>query len=138
VRTVTLLVSITALALALDFVDGWVARQTRTTATLGAWFDGGVDAFRILILSVYVARSVGASVATHLFLDSPVPPRRLPPRDTKRGLATGAHVDSYLQSLGGKVSSDPLPSECTCRRLSRDVASRVTPRSRKVVNKKYA
>src|SRR5947207_7598063 len=30
---VTLLVSITVVALALDFVDGWVARQTKTTAT---------------------------------------------------------------------------------------------------------
>ena len=56
---VTLLVSITALALALDFVDGRVARQTSTTATLGAQFDGEVDAFLILVLSVYVARSVG-------------------------------------------------------------------------------
>ncbi len=56
---VILLVSITALALALDFVDGWVARRTRTTATLGAQFDGEVDAFLILVLSVYVARSAG-------------------------------------------------------------------------------
>ena len=59
---VTLLVSITALALALDFVDGRVARQTSTTATLGAQFDGEVDAFLILVLSVYVARSVGVWV----------------------------------------------------------------------------
>ncbi len=59
---VTLLVSIAALALALDFVDGWVARQTRTTATLGAQFDGEADAFLILILSVYVARSAGGWV----------------------------------------------------------------------------
>jgi phosphatidylglycerophosphate synthase len=56
---VTLLVSMSALALALDFVDGWVARRTRTTATLGARLDGEVDAFLILVLSVYVARSVG-------------------------------------------------------------------------------
>ena len=59
---VTLLVLITALALALDFVDGWVARRTQTTATLGAHFDGEVDAFLILVLSVYVARSVGTWV----------------------------------------------------------------------------
>lgn len=57
--SVALLVSITAVALALDFVDGWVARRTRTSATLGAQFDGEVDAFLILVLSVYVARSVG-------------------------------------------------------------------------------
>jgi phosphatidylglycerophosphate synthase len=71
---VTLLVSITAVALALDFVDGWVARRTRTTATLGARFDGEVDAFLILVLSVYVARSMGAwwvlgiGVARYAFL----------------------------------------------------------------------
>ena len=59
---VTLLVSLAAVALALDAVDGWVARRTRTTATLGARFDGEVDAFLILVLSVYVARSAGAWV----------------------------------------------------------------------------
>jgi hypothetical protein len=59
--SVATLVSLTALALTLDFVDGWVARHT-TTATLGARFDGEVDAFLILILSVYVARSAGAWV----------------------------------------------------------------------------
>src|SRR5439155_17583642 len=56
-----LLVSLAALALALDPVDGWVARRTRTTA-LGARFDGETDAFLILVLSVYVARSAGAWV----------------------------------------------------------------------------
>ncbi len=55
---VTLLVSLAAVALALDAVDGWVARRTRTTAT-GARLDGEVDAFLILVLSVYVARIVG-------------------------------------------------------------------------------
>ncbi len=86
---VTLLVSITALALALDFVDGWVARRTRTTAALGAWFDGEVDAFLLLVLSVYVARLVGAwalaiGAARYAFLAAgwplawmraPLPPR---------------------------------------------------------------
>jgi phosphatidylglycerophosphate synthase len=59
---VSLLVSISALALALDAVDGWVARRTRSTGTLGAQFDGEVDAFLILVLSVFVARSAGAWV----------------------------------------------------------------------------
>ncbi|HEY2594809.1 MAG TPA: CDP-alcohol phosphatidyltransferase family protein, partial [Chloroflexota bacterium] len=58
----TTLVSITSLALALDAVDGWVARRTKTTATFGALFDGEVDAFLMLVLSVYVARSCGAWV----------------------------------------------------------------------------
>ncbi|MGZ4187499.1 MAG: CDP-alcohol phosphatidyltransferase family protein, partial [Solirubrobacteraceae bacterium] len=56
------LVSMSALALALDAVDGWVARRTRTMAKLGTQFDGEVDAFLILVLSVYVSRSVGAWV----------------------------------------------------------------------------
>ena len=59
---VSLLVSITALALALDAVDGWVARSMNTTARFGAQFDGEVDAFLILFLSLYVARSDGAWV----------------------------------------------------------------------------
>ena len=57
----TLLVSLAGIALALDAVDGWVARRT-TTAGLGARFDAEVDAFLILVLSVYVARSAGAWV----------------------------------------------------------------------------
>ena len=66
-------------------------------------------------------------------------------RDTKRGLAGVAHVDSYLQSLGGYLQSLGgeiclilPPSERTCRRLSQDVASRETLRNRKVINTKSA
>jgi phosphatidylglycerophosphate synthase len=51
-----------ALALALDAVDGWVARRTRTATALGARFDGEVDAFLILALSVYAAPRYGAWV----------------------------------------------------------------------------
>lgn len=57
----TMLVSLAAVALVLDAVDGWVARRT-ATGRLGAYFDGEVDAFLILVLSVYVARSTGAWV----------------------------------------------------------------------------
>ena len=46
-------------ALALDAVDGAVARRTRTVTTVGARFDMEVDAFLILVLSLFVARSVG-------------------------------------------------------------------------------
>ncbi len=59
--SVALLMSLAAVALALDAVDGWVARRTRTGA-LGAQFDGEVDAFLILVLSVYVSRSLGVWV----------------------------------------------------------------------------
>jgi phosphatidylglycerophosphate synthase len=56
------LLALTVVALVLDAVDGWVARRTRTVSALGARFDGEVDAFLILVLSVYVARSAGAWV----------------------------------------------------------------------------
>ncbi|MEO7350421.1 MAG: CDP-alcohol phosphatidyltransferase family protein [Marmoricola sp.] len=55
-------VAITALALALDAVDGMVARRTGSVSSLGARFDMEVDAFLILVLSVYVARSAGSWV----------------------------------------------------------------------------
>jgi len=57
-----LLVSLASIALVLDAVDGQVARRTQTTSALGARMDGEVDAFLILVLSVYVAGSVGAWV----------------------------------------------------------------------------
>ncbi len=59
---VALLVSLAAVALALDAVDGWVARRTGTATELGGRLDGEVDAFLILVLSVYVARSAGVWV----------------------------------------------------------------------------
>ena len=59
---VTVLVALTVVALALDAVDGWVARRTHTASTFGARFDMEVDAFLILVLSVYVARSTGGWV----------------------------------------------------------------------------
>ena len=86
---VTMLVTLAAVALALDAVDGWVARRSGTASTLGAHFDGEVDAFLILVLSVFVARSTGAWVlaiglARYVFLAAgwllpwmrePLPPR---------------------------------------------------------------
>lgn len=53
------LVSIATVALLLDAVDGWVARTTETVSSLGARFDMEVDAFLIVVLSVYLAPSVG-------------------------------------------------------------------------------
>jgi phosphatidylglycerophosphate synthase len=87
---VALLVTLAAVALALDAVDGWVARRTGMATALGARFDGEVDAFLILALSVYVAPACGAWVlligaARYLFLAgewllpwmrAPLPPRR--------------------------------------------------------------
>jgi phosphatidylglycerophosphate synthase len=87
---VALLVTLAAVALGLDAVDGWVARRTGMATALGARFDGEVDAFLILALSVYVAPKYGAWVlaigaARYVFLAGewllpwmrrPLPPRR--------------------------------------------------------------
>ncbi len=76
-------------ALALDWVDGQVARRTGTTSAFGARFDMEADAFLILVLSVYVAPAVGwwvllIGAARYLlwlaervwpWLRRPVPPR---------------------------------------------------------------
>lgn len=56
------LVAVATVALVLDAVDGKVARGTGTVTPLGARFDGEVDAFLILVLSVAVARQYGAWV----------------------------------------------------------------------------
>jgi phosphatidylglycerophosphate synthase len=87
---VALLVTLAAVALVLDLVDGWVARRTAQETQLGARFDGEVDAFLILALSVYVAPECGwwvlaIGAARYLFLAgewllpwmrAPLPPRR--------------------------------------------------------------
>jgi phosphatidylglycerophosphate synthase len=59
---VTLVVVLATVALVLDGVDGYVARRTGTVSALGARFDMEVDAFLILVLSCFVAGSVGAWV----------------------------------------------------------------------------
>ncbi|HEX2410931.1 MAG TPA: CDP-alcohol phosphatidyltransferase family protein [Solirubrobacteraceae bacterium] len=87
---VALLVTLAAVALLLDAADGAVARRTGTATAMGARFDGEVDAFLILALSVYVAHTLGPWVlaigaARYLFLAgewllpwmrAPLPPRR--------------------------------------------------------------
>jgi phosphatidylglycerophosphate synthase len=54
-----LLVTVASVALALDAVDGSVARRTGTVSPLGARFDMEVDAILILVLSVFVATTLG-------------------------------------------------------------------------------
>ncbi|MDQ7879566.1 CDP-alcohol phosphatidyltransferase family protein [Microbacterium sp. QXD-8] len=54
-----LLVTLVACALALDGVDGYVARRTASESELGARFDMEVDAFLLLLLCVYDVRYVG-------------------------------------------------------------------------------
>ncbi|WP_353952197.1 CDP-alcohol phosphatidyltransferase family protein [Knoellia sp. S7-12] len=57
-------VAVAVPGLALDGVDGWVARRTSTVTALGARFDGEVDAFLILVLSVAAAPTFGWWVLT--------------------------------------------------------------------------
>ena len=53
------LVTLIGVALALDGVDGQVARRTGSSSALGARFDMEVDAFLILVLSVFIAGTFG-------------------------------------------------------------------------------
>ena len=60
--SITALVTLSSVALALDAVDGQVARRTGTATPLGARIDGEVDAFLILLLSIAVSRDYGGWV----------------------------------------------------------------------------
>jgi len=67
-----------AVALALDAVDGWVARRTGTVSPFGARFDMETDAALLLVLSVYAVPQVGLWVlaiglARYVFLAAKVP-----------------------------------------------------------------
>ena len=93
---VALLVTLTVVALVLDAVDGWIVRRMGTATPLGAQFDGEVDAFLILVLSVFVARSAGAWVlaigaARYAFLAAgwlfPWLREQLPPRHWRKVVA---------------------------------------------------
>jgi phosphatidylglycerophosphate synthase len=59
---ITALVTLSAVALALDAVDGQVARRTGTATSLGGRIDGEVDAFLILLLSIVVSQAYGSWV----------------------------------------------------------------------------
>lgn len=83
------LVAVSCVALVLDNVDGRVARRSGTVTPFGARFDGEVDAFLILVLSVAVSRDYGGwvlaiGVARYVlliagwvvpWLAAPLPPR---------------------------------------------------------------
>src|SRR5580693_1351879 len=60
--SMTALVTLSSIALALDAVDGQVARRTGTATPLGARIDGEADAFLILVLSIAVSRDYGSWV----------------------------------------------------------------------------
>jgi phosphatidylglycerophosphate synthase len=56
---VAALAMLATVALVLDAADGFVARRTGTSTALGARFDMEVDAFLVLVLSVFVAQFLG-------------------------------------------------------------------------------
>jgi phosphatidylglycerophosphate synthase len=60
--SITALVTLASVALALDAVDGQVARWTGTATPLGARIDGEADAFLILLLSIAVSQDYGSWV----------------------------------------------------------------------------
>ena len=103
------LVPLTAVALAMDFVDGRVARRTHTASAFGARLDGEADAFLILVLSAYVARSAGAwvlalgvvryayAVATWLL---PWMRRDLPPRYWRKVVAAYTGIALLVAATG--------------------------------------
>ncbi len=104
-----LLVTLAAVALALDAADGWLARRTGTATALGARFDGEVDAFLILALSVYVAPTAGAWVlaigaARYLFLAGewwlPWMRAPLPPRSWRKFVAATQGVVLTVAAAG--------------------------------------
>ena len=59
---VAVMVALASLALALDAVDGKVARRTGTVTPVGARFDMEVDAFLVLVLASYDVRLLGGWV----------------------------------------------------------------------------
>ncbi len=104
-----ILVSLAVVALLLDAVDGPVARRSGTTSAFGARFDGEADAFLILVLSVYVAPSVGTWVlaigaARYLFgmagWGLPWLRRQLPPRHWRKVVAAVQGVVLVLAAAG--------------------------------------
>jgi phosphatidylglycerophosphate synthase len=60
--SITALVTLSAVALALDAADGQVARRTGTATPLGGRIDLEVDAFLILLLSIVVSQAYGSWV----------------------------------------------------------------------------
>jgi phosphatidylglycerophosphate synthase len=73
VRVTVALVILGVAALALDGIDGRIARRTGTASALGARFDGEVDAYLILLLSVRLSLDYGwwvvaAGVLRYAFL----------------------------------------------------------------------
>ncbi len=114
-------------------LDGFVARRTGTASALGARFDGEVDAFLIVVLSVYVAPAVGwwvlaIGAARYLFLvgEWALPWMRapLPPRYWRKVVAAAQGITLTV------VAADvlPLPVNRAVLAAALDRAGRVVRR----------
>jgi phosphatidylglycerophosphate synthase len=106
---VAILVALSTVALVLDGVDGRVARRTDTASAFGARFDMEVDAFLILVLSVYAARETGwwvlaIGLARYVFVAAgrvlPWLRGSLPPRQWARVVAAIEGVALTVASAG--------------------------------------
>ncbi len=106
---VATLVTLACVALALDFVDGWLARRTATESPLGAKLDGEVDAFLILVLSIDVATSAGVWVlaiglARYAFLAAgwvlPWMRAPLPRRDWRKTVTASQGIALVIAAAG--------------------------------------
>ena len=124
--SVPVFVAITAVALALDGVDGQVARRTGTTTALGARFDMEVDSFLALALAVYAGAHFGwwavalgayryAFVAASVLL--PWLRGALPYRFSRKVVAAAQGVVLAL------VTTDLLPPALTVAALLASLAS---------------
>jgi phosphatidylglycerophosphate synthase len=107
--SMTLLMGLTTAALALDAVDGWIARRTGTISELGARFDMEVDAFLILVLGAFVAQDLGWWVLTLGLLryayvvagwGLPWLRRTVPPRYWRKVVAAFAGIALALAASG--------------------------------------
>ncbi|AIA02051.1 CDP-alcohol phosphatidyltransferase family protein [Streptomyces noursei] len=112
---VAVLVGLAVVALVLDAVDGRVARRTGTATALGARFDMEVDAFLILVLSVYVAVPLGPWVLAigalrYLFVAAswvlPWLRAPLPPSTARKAVAAVQGV--VLVATGAGLAPRPL------------------------------
>lgn len=106
------LVTVASVALAMDAVDGAVARRTGTATRVGARFDLEIDAFLILVLSARVAVALGPWVLAigayrYLFVAAsrPLPwlRRPLPPSRASKAIAATQGVVLVV------AASDVLP-----------------------------
>ncbi|SDS48233.1 CDP-alcohol phosphatidyltransferase [Friedmanniella luteola] len=103
------LVGLAVLGLVLDGVDGRVARRTGTASAFGARFDVEADALLVLVLSLHVARDLGAWVlligaARYLFVLAgwllPWLGAALPPRPWRKVVGVGQAAALLLAASG--------------------------------------